>query len=79
MDARRTPSWILNNHSEDQFPNLLGGGSPPHLPSGRGNQPPVHTETSTVPPDNRLGCHDDQRSFPPRPETTGGDPEELVE
>lgn len=79
MDPRRSPRWILNNHSKDQFPNLLGGGSPPNPPAGGGDHLPVQTETGTVPPDNRLGSHDDQRSFPSRPAAPGGDPEELVE
>ena len=77
MDARRSPTRIFDNHSEGPFPNLLGGGSTPNLPAGSGDQPPVQAETGTVPPDNRLGCHDDQRLFPSRPEATGGAPEEL--
>jgi hypothetical protein len=32
-----------------------------------------------VPPDNRLGCHDDQRLFPSRPETTSNHPKQPVE
>lgn len=79
MDPRRSPSWILNNHSEDQFPNLLGGGSSPTPPACSGDQAPVQAKTGTMPPDDRLRCHDDQRSFPSRPEATSGDPEEFVE
>ncbi len=79
MDPRRSPTRIINNHSEDQFPNLLRGGSSPNPSTGSGDQPPVQAETGTVPPDNRLGCDDDQRSFPSRPAAMGGDPEEFVE
>jgi Integrase core domain len=79
VDAGRTPGRVFGGHAEDQFPNLWGDGSPPNPPAGVGDQPPVQAETNTVPPDNRLGCHDDQRLFPSRPETANNNPEQPIE
>ena len=79
VNTRRTPSGVLGNHAGDQFPNLYGGGSSSNPPSGVGDQPPVQAETGTVPPDNRLGCHDNKRLFPSRPETTSDNPKQPVE
>lgn len=64
MDPGSSPSRILNNHSEDQFPILPRCRSSSHLPPGLGDQPPVLAETGPAPPDYGLGCHHDQRVFP---------------
>jgi hypothetical protein len=49
MDARRSPRGVLNDHPEDQFPNLLGRRSSPDGPPGLGNQLPVQMESRPVP------------------------------
>jgi hypothetical protein len=41
MDPRRSPCGVLNDHSEDQFPNLLRCRSSSDLPADSGDQPPV--------------------------------------
>jgi len=64
MYPRCSPSWILNNHPEDQFPNFLRRLSSPHLRPGPGDQSPVQAEAGPVPPDYSLGCNRDQRLFP---------------
>jgi hypothetical protein len=79
MDARRSPSRILNNHPEDQLPNLLRRLRSPNLCPDSGNQPPVQEETGSVPTDYSLGRDDDESLFPSRPEPTDSNPKELVE
>jgi len=79
MNPRCSPSRVLNHHPEDQFPKFLRGLPSPNLRLGTGDQAPVQAETGPVPQNYSLGCNHDQRSFPSRPEPTGGDPEELVE
>jgi hypothetical protein len=78
VDARCAPRWILNNHPEDQLPNLHRclSSSNPHPNSG--DQPPIRTKTRPVPADHRLRRDHDERLFPLRPKSTGGDPEKLV-
>src|SRR5258708_31673961 len=41
MDAWRSPPWVLNDHSEDQFLNFLRRLSSPDGPSDLGDQLPV--------------------------------------
>jgi hypothetical protein len=37
MDPRCSPGWILGDHLENQFPNLLGRLFPSNLPPDSGN------------------------------------------
>jgi len=37
MDPRRSPAGVLNDHPEDQFPNLLRYRSSSNLPPDSGN------------------------------------------
>jgi hypothetical protein len=64
MDARRAPGWILNNHPEDQLPNLLRRLFSPNLRPDFGNQSPIRAETCSVPPDDSFGRNDDEGLFP---------------
>ena len=64
MYPRCSPSRILNNHPEDQFPNFLRRLSSANRRPGPGDQPPVQAEAGPVPPDYSLGCNHDQRLFP---------------
>jgi hypothetical protein len=45
MDAWRSPRWVLNDHSEDQFPNFLRCLSSPDGPADLGDQLRVQTES----------------------------------
>jgi hypothetical protein len=49
MDAWRSPRWVLNDHSENQFPNFLRCLSSPDGPPDLGDQLPVETESAPVP------------------------------
>ena len=71
MDVWRSPRGVLNDHSEDQFLNLLR----PDL----GDQLPVQTESGPVPTHHRFGRDYNEGLLPSGPKSTNGDPEELVE
>src|SRR5580704_11715636 len=77
MDAWRSPRWVLNDHSEDQFLNLLRRRSSPDGPPDLGDQLPVQPESGPVPTDDRFGRDHDEGLLPSEPESTDGDPEEL--
>ena len=79
MYPRRSPGWVLNDHSENQFPNLLRGRSSSNLLPDSGDQPPVHTKTSPVPADDGFRSDDDERLLPRRPDPASNHPEELIE
>jgi hypothetical protein len=79
MYPRRSPRWVLNEHTEDQFPDLLRRPFPSNLPPDSGNQPPVHTKTSPVPEDYGFGRDQDERLLPSRPDPPSYYPEELIE
>src|SRR6266480_4314039 len=72
MNAWRSPRWVLNNHPENQFLNLL---RPPDL----GDQLPVQTEAAPVPTHHGFGRDRNEGLLPSGPESADGDPEELVE
>jgi hypothetical protein len=79
MDTWCSPRGVLNNHSEDQFLNLLrrlsSSGGPPDL----GDQLPVQTESGPVPTHHRFGRDRNEGLLPSGPKSTNGDPEEPVE
>jgi hypothetical protein len=79
MDAWRSPRWVLNDHPEDQFLNLLqclsSSGGPPDL----GDQLPVQTESAPVPTHYGFGGDRNEGLLPSGPESADGDPEELIE
>ena len=79
MYPRRSPRWVLNDHTEDQFPDLLRRPFPSNLRPDSGNQPPVHTKTSPVPADCGFGRDQDERLLPSPPDLPSNHPEELIE
>ena len=79
MDPRRSPGGVVNDHTEDQFPNLLRRLSPSDLPPDAGDQLPVHAKTSPVPADDGFRRDDDERLLPRRPDPPSDYPEELIE
>ena len=79
MDPRCSPGGVLNDHAEDQFPNLLRRPFPSHLPPSSGDQPPVHTKTSPVPADDGFGRDDQEGLLPSPPDPPSDYPEELIE
>ena len=79
MDAWRSPRGVLNDHSEDQFLNLLRRLSSPDRPPDLADQLPVQTESGPVPTHHRFGRGHNEGLLPSGPKSTNGDPEELVE
>src|ERR1700738_4132038 len=79
MDAWRSPRWVLNDHSGDQFPNFLRCLWSPDGPPDLGDQLPVQTESGLVPTHHRFGRDRNEGLCPSGPKSTNGDPEELVE
>ena len=79
MDPRCSPGWVLSNHTEDQFPNLLRRRSSSNLLWNSGDQPPVDTKTSPVPADDSFGRNDEKGLLPSRPDPPSDYPEELIE
>src|SRR5258707_13961527 len=79
MDAWRSPRWVLNDHPENQFLNLLrrlfSSGGPPEL----GDQLPVQTESAPVPTHHGFRRDRNEGLLPSGPESADDDPEELVE
>jgi hypothetical protein len=79
MDAWRSPRWVLNDHSEDQFLNLLRRRLPPDGPPDLGDQLPVQPESCPMPTHHRFGRDHNEGLLPSHPKSTNGDPEEPVE
>ena len=79
MDARGAPHWVLNDHPEDQLPNLLRRPSSTNLRPDSGDQSPLHTKASPVPAGDGFGRNDDEGLLPSRPDPSSNHPEELIE
>src|SRR5215510_8702303 len=79
MDPRRSPVWVFNDHTKDQFPRLLRCRSSSDRPPDSGDQPPVDSKTSPVPTDDGFRRDQDERMFPSRPNPQRDYPEELIE
>jgi len=68
MDAWRSPRGVLNDHSEDQFLNLLRRLSSPDRPPDLGDQLPVQTESGPVPTPHGFGRGHNEGLLPSGPE-----------
>ena len=79
MDAWRSPRWVLNDHPEDQFLNLLRRLSPPDGPPDLGNQLPVQMESAPVPTHHCFRRDGNEGLLPSGRESADGNPEKLVE
>jgi hypothetical protein len=79
MNPRRSPGGALNEHTGDQLPNLLRYRSSSDLPPDPGNQPPVHTKTTSVPADHGFRRDQDEGLLPGRPASPSNQPKELIE
>ena len=78
MDSRRAPRRILRHHPEDEFAHFLASRSSAHADSGPRNPLPVQLEPGSMPANDRIRLHQDQRLSPPGPEAAQHDPEESV-
>ncbi len=76
---RCSPGWVLNDQTEDQFPNLLRCPFPSHVPPHSGNQSPLHPKTTPVPADDGFRRDQDEGLPPSGPSAPCNHPEELIE
>src|SRR5260370_13854278 len=79
MDTRRSPRGVLNDHPENQFPNLLGRLSSPDWPPDLGGQLSGQMVSAPFPSHHGFGRDRNEGLLPSGPESADGDPEELVE
>src|SRR5260221_1939087 len=79
MNPWRSPRWVLNDHSEDQFPTFRRCLPSPDGPRDLGDQLPVQTESAPVPTHHRFRRDRNEGLLPCGPKSTNGDPEELVD
>ena len=79
VDAGATPGGVLGYHAEDQVLDLFREPVSPNLFSDLGDKAPVQTEAGSMPTNHGFRSHDDERLFPPRPESAGDHPEKYVE
>jgi hypothetical protein len=78
MDARRSPRWVLNDHSENQIANFLGDSLPAnHLPRPR-DCSPIQRESGAVPTDHSLRTDYHEGLFPATPKPSHKDPEKPI-
>ena len=71
------PARVLLRHAPNQNTDLIGDLRP--AAARAGSPTPVETETGAVPPDDRLGLHDDEDVRPTGPKAAEGRPEESVQ
>ena len=79
VDAGSTPGGVFGHHSEDQVLYLFRKSFSPNPFSDLGDKAPVQTEAGSMPTNHGFRSHDDERLFPPRPESAGDHPEKYVE
>src|SRR5258708_20082670 len=79
MDAWRSPRWVLNDHPEYQFLNLLrrlsSSGGPPDL----GDQLPIQTVAAPVPTHHRFGLDRNEGLLRSGPESAHPHPKQLFQ
>jgi hypothetical protein len=79
VDTRRAPGWILHNDPKDEIPHFLRNPFSADHPAGFGDGTPIKRKSKPVPTHNGLWADNKESLFPSGPESTNGDPEELVE
>src|SRR6266853_3037117 len=72
MDAWRSPRWVLNDHSEDQFLNLLRSRLSPDGPPDLGDQLPVQPESCSMPTHHGFRRDHNEGLLPSGPKSTDG-------
>src|SRR5258708_24025260 len=67
MNARRSPSWILSHHTEDQGANLFADTLPSSYLADSGDPRPIRTKSRSVPLHDGSRSDQDERLPPPGP------------
>src|ERR1700720_4493683 len=79
MNARRSPGWILSNHTEDQRANLFTETLQSSYLADSGDPPPIQTKSRSMPVHDRSRSDQDERLPPLGPERSQGNPEQFVQ
>ena len=79
MNARRSPGWILSNHTEDQGANLFADTLPSSYLADSGDPRPIQTKSRSMPVHNGSRSDPDERLPPPGPAHSQGNPEQFVQ
>jgi hypothetical protein len=57
MNARRSPGWILSNHTEDQGANLFADTLPSSYPLDSGDPRPIQAKSRSMPVHDGYDVH----------------------
>jgi len=79
MNARRSPGWILSNHTEDQGANLFTDTLPSSYLADSGDPPPIQTKSRSMPVHDRSRSDQDESLPPPGPPHSQRNPEQFVQ
>src|SRR5437773_3145918 len=79
VNARRSPSGILGNHTEDQSANLFADALPPSYLPDSGDPSPIQTKPRPMPVHDGSRSDQDERLGPPAPEHSQRNPEQFVQ
>ncbi len=78
-ESGERPGGVLSNHAEDQVSHVFRELLSTDPLSRPGDEAPVQTEARSMPTNHGFWGEQDERLFPPRPESDGDHPEEFVE
>src|SRR6266700_516914 len=78
MNARRSPGWILSNHTEDQGANLFAYTLPSSYLADSGDPRPIQTKSRSMPVHDGSRSDQDERLAPPGPAHSQRNPEQFV-
>src|SRR5215469_14179427 len=78
MNSRCAPRRILGNDPENEFTDFLARRPSAHADFGPRNPLPVQFEPCTMPANDGIRLHQDQRLSPPGPEATQRNPEKSI-
>jgi len=79
VNARRSPGWILSNHTEDQGANLFADTLPSSYLVDSGDPRPIQTKSRSMPVHDGSRSDQDERLGPPGPERSQRNPEQFVQ
>src|SRR5712671_6793771 len=79
MNARRSPGWILSNHTEDQGANLFADTLPSSYLADSGDPRPIQAKSRSMPVHDGSRSDQDERLPPPGPTHSQRNPEQFVQ
>src|ERR1700682_2236829 len=79
VNARRSPGWILSNHTEDQGANLLADTLRSSYLADSGDSRPIQTKSGSMPVHDGSRSDQDERLPPPGPAHSQRNPKQFVQ